>query len=313
MIGITADSLGAKPCFSRAKFYPEYGGTILWDNNLRYDVQSNEILCDITCTENNVITVSRYKNNRHDVFIRQSSKEIPGLYGGTPLNYYTKLLDWESLQICGLDRNFGNEVRFEDSLRLCHLTGDNFALALGLESNDIKGVLTFRFYNSYIDSAKDGRFEAGNNRLREIIYLRRPIVTVTLTHDGNPYNSTAKFNTWDVNSQCAYYDYIINTPVHYQQSVTIHNDYNLFWGCIPSNPNYQFSLMSYSYPFTRVNDDCCNKKEDNIIKSSIKLKDGYSFLPIVKQYEYNTILHPVLYIEFFPQVFEINTVCEGVN
>ena len=312
IIGVSSDTLGLKSCFSRAKFYPEYNNSILWDNNLRYN-NSNEILCDITSTDDYIVTASRFKNNRHDIFLRHSIKESSGcLYGGCELNNIINYLDWESLRICEINTFNANAIRFEDSLRLCHLTGENYALAIGITENSLTGILTFRFNRYDCYSSLFGRFEIGLNRLQELVYLKRPVITVALAFDEEYQNSTAKFNTWAI-SECKYYDYNIRTPAHFQQSLTVFNDYDLFWGCIPNNSNYQFSLMSYSWPISLYDDDCSIKDTNYIYESSVSTFEGILYLPIQIKYEYDIIQYPITTIYFKPQIFPLERICEGVN
>jgi len=319
MIGIE-DTVGVHPCFVRAKFYPDYNDTILWDNNLRYNTSSNEILCDVTGTNNYTVTVSRYKNNNHDVITRHSIKETWRYLGGRQLNSTIKHMDWDALTICGDKTDDSYSIVFNDSLRLCNIFENRYAIALNVTSLNLGGILTYKFdilNNGNESSCAEGAYEkTDDTRLRELIYLPHNKFTATLVSNDNQSYSTTRINTWNV-GECSIPVNTITTLNKYHQSATPYfnnNTESLLWGLTSTVSQEPFFLMNYEMPTNGYsNDDCAQKDKDNALPSEIGNNGSSLPLQITMRLPYDSHKYPVSFLGFAPYRLSLEQNCIGNN
>lgn len=314
IIGITADTLNSRPCFARAKFYPEYNNSILWDNNLRYNEFSDEIICDVTSTNDYVVTVSKFKGNRHDVFLRVSEKESLSCMGGCELNDQVYFLDWKGLSICAFEGIDGDGVVVWDSLRLCYLDRhvDEYALAIGIQADTLSGILTLIYKIKGKNSFLRGSFERGFYRLSELAYMPIQNTNITLTRDRDSNYSISRFNAWPVENDnvCDFFDHYVSSPNYQQQSIAIYNGYGLIRGCVNENGHEPFALMFYPWARPQNANDCAMITFDAWYKASIDTEDDTRQFRIKIRYPYNTIKYPNYYIPFEPYIQPMEQLCE---
>ncbi len=310
IIGITNHTWGKRPCQTRTKFYPDFNGTVIWDNNLRFNPSSNEILCDITGTDDFVVTVSRYKTNKHDVFMRYSIKESYFYYGGRELSATINTINWNKLRLCYNNIDGVSGLLFSDSLRVCNMTNNDFAFTLGVDNTDVQGIHTYRFRINNGLLFQDGAYEKwSNNVVRELVYLPTNKYTAVLTSDAFNTNSTTIINKWNTN-ECYSSFQILYSSSYNQQSVapySIGAEY-LSWGMISYSVNAPLFLMDYQIPFSG-NSNCAYISEDKASSVSIETTASTLSLPIQKRYPFDSITYPTYYINFTVEAFDIERKC----
>lgn len=312
IIGID-DTVNAPSCFCRAKLYPRYSGSsVRWDNNMRFN--NNEILTDITKTDDYVVTTS-HTTIGDSLWIRYSDQEVYHILGGWELNDFVNAIDFSSLTMqtdCESSFRIENFSRKSDA-KICHTRGDGTEISFLMDGQSYGGLINSQY--DYINGTlyfKRGAYLKSWPQVKELIHLPSNNATAVLYNDNSDFVSVLK---WSKNN--IYCNYPVRKFYNNGlklQSITLQkrNGYeHLFWsGNDVGTPHSPMYLMSQrgeqggGYEQT-----CHSKNEDNaqpvIINHSLREKK----MRIGLRFAYDEVRYPVTYINFAPYVIEKEFQC----
>lgn len=200
VIGKADTNLNRQSCICRVKFYPDFNGGVLWDNNIRSSSTPSEEVLDIVGTDSYVVTVSQLASDNNRLLLRVSDKEHVLHYGGLELDSIVFIYDLQYLYATSaIDQSPNN--RFRDPVRLCRLRGDTVNLVFQLYINSSSptdvGVVTIKIPCSNPGMAT-ATYCKGEYELRDVDYHKRSNKMSYLlweTQSSNPHVYFAVGNT----------------------------------------------------------------------------------------------------------------------
>lgn len=309
------DIVYAPSCFCRAKFYPDYNGGVLWDNNMRYNL--NEVLTDITLTDDYVVTSSN-STTGNTQWLRYSGKEDHHVPGGLELNTYVNSIDFTSL-ILQLDCNVLldiDRINRINPAKICHVRDNEIEICYYmLEQRNYGGLLNSRYkYQNGTLLFLQGAYMKCSPLVKELIHMPSNNSTAVLLNES--YSEMVSVLTWNIDQYCTFpVRQFMDNDIK-AQSVTLQkrNGYeHLFWsGKDISNTYSPMYLMSQRGSLGGGYENTCHYEDRNAATPfTIKHSTIYNPLPIRIRYPYDSVTYPVLYLLFTP--FEIEKEFPCVN
>lgn len=181
IVGIPSSGIqqtGARSSLSRVKFYPAYPtlGISRWDNNIRYNTCTNEVMTDITEVGDDIVTVSHIYGCDSILLLRKSQKESTLSPGGLELSSIVYVQDLATLTD---NVNLSScPARIEPPARLSPVSDYEFGLSFqGKQFTDeyslpyTNGVHIIRYNATTNISLIGGYFDKCSYSLKDFMYL----------------------------------------------------------------------------------------------------------------------------------------------
>jgi len=307
IIGVP-DTTNAPSCFCRVKCYPDYNGTTKWDNNMRLNINSLEVMRDIVATEDYVVTVSENLGFNDTIRLRYNDKETHLHSGGLQLrNTYYQV----RLSTTYLWGSFIPGMRFKAPLKLCALPENQFAMAF--QSRIVDGLYTYRYGLSNFLGLINGTYEKGVHKLQDLIYMPQSQKIAALM-EGESYPQMTSLTPYSFSigfgllTNVLYHDqYYLQSLYPYQKN----GEEYLLWGGIdrselPNTCVARQRLVSEEDLMT----SCFYYGSDEAASVDIMQFEQISPFPIFTRYVDNQIKYPVRDIPFLPVLVEKDATCE---
>lgn len=306
------DTVNAPSCFCRAKFYPDYYGTVRWDNNIR--LNTYEIISDITETDNYVVT-SSYNTIGDSLWIRYSEKEDHLVSGGLELNSSVGAIDFSSLSIyydCN-DPYYVSQFERIDDAKICHTIFDKIEMAYHYSGPYVGGLLNCQYdYNNGSMSFIQGATYKCEPNVKELVYMPSNKSTAIL-YRGDNNQDIVSIIKWTANN-CMYPINQFFSNISNAQSLTLQerNGYeHLLWsGNEIGNPQSPMYLMNQrgeiggGFGLT-----CHSKNTDKAQPATVNHVNKTKHMGIKYRFHYDSVSYPVLYIQFNPIDINKEIIC----
>ena len=308
----TDDTTNGPSCFYRAKFYPVYGTGVLWDNNIR--ANDNEVLTDITKTDNYVVTVSNDVAG-DSLWVRYSGMEDHLVFGGLQLDTVVDQIHLTNLQVqpgCNSGTVF-KEVQQISPAKICHTEGDGIEVACGV-SEAGKAVGDEWLFNGQYNYNSGGLnlWRASlldrNPRIKEMLYM--PIHDVTAILHEHRLLDYISMIRWDSIAHCLYdvSQYSAHDLIFHSMALGERNGFNhLYWTAIDrGDPLSPMRINSQSGSQIGVEDPTCHWPESVEARTVIVENSQYGKAMKIKyRYPYDEVRYPVKDCYFDPYI--VNT------
>lgn len=306
------DTVNAPSCFCRAKFYPDCYGSVRWDNNIRFN--TNEVLTDITKTNNYVVTTS-HNVTGNGLWIRYSDQEDHLVYGGLQLSNYENSIDFSLLT---MQTGCNNTIAIENFSRcspakLCHIINDEIAVSYHMQGQGYGGLLNSRYkYTNGTLYFLQGAYLKSTPLLKELIHLSANNATAILYNDNSDYVTVLN---WMLNSNSCNYPvemFYNNNCILHSLTLQNRNGYeHLFWsGKEASNSLSPMYIMSQRGEQGGGYEQTCHYVKNEVAQPVII---GHSIInnpmPIGPRFSYDEVTYPVTYIHFDPYEFDKEFQC----
>ncbi|MCR5192615.1 MAG: hypothetical protein K6D59_04855 [Bacteroidales bacterium] len=300
--------------FARVKVYPDYNDTVRWDNNLRYNTNSLEVLSDVINTSNYVVTASTIMGSSNKIIIRLSDKEDHFFNNGMELNSHVQQIIWTDSSICQMVIGVNPQVDVSNPLRLCHISNDVFLISFYAIVDKNSGIFTLKFDCSNDEKLifLNGKLLKDDAKLSELVYLPQYNATATLSETIERNIPVTSLFFWRNDCYDPYYRIEMNG---FRQkslcSYRYYSDEYLFWCGLLNNGFEQLGISD-----RLVIDDanyingCHRVQVDNSTKVKIALEEAYHEMKIMKRYPYDPI-HYINRKSFFSILFPNHSnICE---
>lgn len=306
------DTVNGPSCFCRAKFYPDCLGSVWWDNNIR--ANSNEVLTDITLTDDYVVTTSNSTTD-NDLWIRYSDIEYYLYMGGMPLNNDVNSIDFTTLvvnQDCENNEKVGKIFR-KNPAKICFTRDNGVEISYHIGWEDNEGLLNsqYDYPNGTLTFQKGAYLECVPD-LKELIHM--PLNGSTAILYGGRNNDIVSILTWRKDELCKY-------PVKQYwdedilfQSITLQNRNSyehLLWSGMERNNLFSpLYLMSQRGALGGGYKQTCHKENDILAKSTtIEHRILNNPMPIRVRFPYDNVTYPVLFIPIIDNEIEKEFPC----
>ncbi|MBP5515895.1 MAG: hypothetical protein J6X86_02995 [Bacteroidales bacterium] len=296
----------APSCVTRVKFYPDFQGSVRWDNNIRFN--DTEIMEDIIGTDSYTVTAS-YIPNDNEVILRNSEKETFLYPGGRQLNSTVYKLEMNTITINGDP----STTVFESPIRLCSIpNSDNAFISFRTINDEVKGISTFKFSFGSTSSMflLDGAFLEKNNVIRDIMFL--PLSNRTSSIMGELGDSTMKayVTFWGQNYTT---DVFSTSNIILQSSCKreLYRSEDLFWSGVTKNiSNPSFILKQRILPTYGSDNTCLGVEEYDLDKNTIDHHNDESEYLIKERFPNDLVSYPMYYFFFNTYVVQPSNQCE---
>lgn len=198
VIGVPLDTMNYASCINRIKFYPECNGSVLWSSDIRVPTGNpEEIVTDITGTDNYIFTSSIFPNDTQSVYIRRSNKDTYYHPDGVKISPTMLKLKLNNILIAPLIYN----TYFKKPIRVTHLTGD-YAVVSFVAANtsgsffSCNGLFSFKVDQQ---SVIDGKYDNTPCTLVDVCRYKDTVASVALI-ETSPHNYQINTIRWSPNS-----------------------------------------------------------------------------------------------------------------
>ena len=310
----------APSCMARVKFYPDYpvsyypSGTH-WDNNIRYEATTQEVMTDIVATSDSIITASHIAGDSTTIWLRHSLKENHFHPGGLELEWTVYQLDMNSLNMGGwMPYTYEGQLYWK-RYRLCEMNSDKYALSFFYMPRLFTsyGLIVNRYSINGGFTLLDGRYLKEPYMPGDMVYLSTSMEhALILDEYGGTDNKTAIISV-DNSSPHPYQCTMLDAyPMRFSSLTYRNNSGNevLYWGGLKSGGGDD-SRVANEYETDCWNGiNCMEQKMDDTSDASIDYNtDSYPFL-IKARYFDNQINYPVNIITFDPYITTPEIECQ---
>ena len=306
------DLVNAPSCFCRAKFYPDCLGSVRWDNNIR--TNTNEVLTDITITDDYVVTVSNDITGIEQ-WIRYSGQEDHLIMGGLELNdsvnailFTTSIIEPECDSYNEIEKFF----RY-DPAKICFTTGNGIEVSYHIKFEKNEGLFNsqYDYPNGRLKFLR-GAYLESTPLVKELIHLPSNNATAVLFEEHN--SDIVSILTWNKNRYCRYpVKQYLDDGILFQ-SITLQkrNGYeHLFWSGMEKNNIFSpLYLMSQRGENGGGYEQSCHKEND-VEAQPITVEHQLieNQLRIIHRFPYDEVTYPVTYIPLIDNEIEKEFPC----
>lgn len=308
------DTVFKPSCFCRAKFYPNCGGSVRWDNNMRFN--NNEVLMDITKTDDYVVTTS-HTTTGDSLWIRYSDQEDHHVYGGLQLNDYVNAVDFSSLSTyyCKDSVKIPYFYRLT-AAKICQAKLNETVIGFHMIGDGYGGLLSCRYdYSNGALAFLEGAYYKSSPDIVEMVHMPSNNATAYILREYN-WPDNVSVLTWDTTYiNCLYPIKQFHQDYTNVQSITMQNrngyEHLLWSGMEVGNPYTPLHLMTQRGNQGGGYDRTCHKEIDEVaqpvrLEHSIREKH----LHIGIRYPNNLATYPITYISFTPHDIGKEIICE---
>lgn len=306
------DTVHAPSCFCRAKFYPDVYGGVRWDNNIR--ANTNEVLTDITLTDDYVVTVSNDITGIEQ-WIRYSGQEDHLIWGGLELNDSVNAIQFTPLIIepeCDSYNEIEKFFRY-DPAKICFTTGNGIEVSYRVKFEKNEGLLNsqYDYPNGRLNFLR-GTYLESTPLVNELIHLPANNATAVLFQERN--SDIVSIITWKQNEYCRYPVKQYTDDNILFQSITLQkrNGYeHLFWSGMEKNNIFSpLYLMSQRGENGGGYEQTCHKENDvEAQPATVQHQLIENRMRIKVRFPYNEVTYPVTFIPLIDEEIEKEFPC----
>lgn len=203
MVGLGDSLLGWRPCFARAKFYPNCNGPAQWDNVVWTSNQTNEQPVDIIHTPSYGAIVSTLQGNDHELWLRWYPKdEYPDL--NPSLTHFppadnVMAIDIHQIAYEDLSHLWDASSSFKGTVRLHAVDDENCVVSLAAYNIDFgipeRGLLSL-FVNLAAQSVTKCSWSRGDYTLLDVSAFTDTATSVAVVYDNSQSLYKILMNNW---------------------------------------------------------------------------------------------------------------------
>lgn len=305
IIGNVSDALGGSSVFARVKFYPDYLGTLFWDNNIRYN--NDETFSDITGINDHIVTVSYLNGIDTSIIIRSNDREDHQVDGGLELSPLIYQLNLNTI-LLGSYYVQSYDVHFMRPLKVCPLGGNEFSLAFLSHGIDTS-TFNFRYDLSSGLSLLDGIYLGRNSSIVDLDHIVGNNTTSMLFHYGMSRDSVL-FLDWNNSTRTVVPVSLLYDPNYMFHSLCnyIHQgNYYSLWSGIDISGHSSPYLMAQKIP---LQTSCLEYESEKTAHALIDHVVDEKKCKIQRRYTNDTVSFPNTRVHFSPHTVTYDVECE---